>query len=73
MLVKHSEIRSYTAEEAQEIVRQALNVTGELDPPDDLRVAVFQKAADMLSQKHIQYADSGMVMARPNGQAPGML
>lgn len=42
-----------TPEQVREYLREALEVVDELGPPDDLRVACFTKAADLLSAKQI--------------------
>lgn len=42
-----------TPEQVREYLLEALDVVDELGPPDDLRVACFTKAADLLIAKQI--------------------
>jgi hypothetical protein len=42
-----------TREQAVEYLRAALEVVDELAPPDELRPAVFTKAADLIAAKQV--------------------
>lgn len=42
-----------TPEQIVDYLRSALELVAELNPPDDLRVAAFTKAADLFSSKHV--------------------
>jgi len=42
-----------TPEQVRAYLREALAVVAELVPPEDLRVACFTKAADLVSAKHV--------------------
>jgi hypothetical protein len=46
-----TEHHHYTREQVSEHLRDALDVVDELGPADDLRVACFTKAVDLLSAK----------------------
>lgn len=54
MLRKASEVAYWDAESAEAVLRGALELVARLEPPDDLRGAVFGKAADLLAQKHVE-------------------
>lgn len=47
------EAHFHTPDEVREIVQNALTLTGELDPPEDLRAAVFAQACSLLGQKQV--------------------
>lgn len=53
MILQKREIQNYTADEVRAHVTDALNLTTELDPPSDLRAAVFNQAVGLLSGKQI--------------------
>lgn len=47
------EIPNNTPEQVREYLREALAVVTELEPPEDLREAVFTQAAQMVAGKQI--------------------
>jgi hypothetical protein len=51
--VRRIEVMQNTEEQVREALRSALDLTEELQPPEDLRVAAFVKAADLLSAKQV--------------------
>ena len=53
MIGRYSERQNYTPAQATDHLRAALAIVDELDVPDDLRVAAFTKAADLLSAKQV--------------------
>ena len=48
-------------EQVREYLAGALALVDELDPPDDLRVAAFTKACDLISAKQIVYEQPASV------------
>lgn len=60
-----SETQYHTAEQVTEYVGGALAIVESLEVPDDLRAAVFGKAADLLAQKHIEVS----AVVAPDGLA----
>jgi hypothetical protein len=48
-----TEIRNNSTEQVFEYLREALALVEDLATPDDLRVALFTKAVDLLSAKQI--------------------
>ncbi len=66
-----NELFHYTREQAIDHLTVALNIVEQLDPPSDLRVAVFDKAITMLSAKNIsieQVQPHVFPMAIPKGR-----
>jgi hypothetical protein len=51
-----TEIAHNTPEQVREYLREALAIVAELDPPDDLRPAVFTKAAEYVASKQVMLA-----------------
>jgi hypothetical protein len=51
--VRKIELDHNTPEQVREYLADALAVTEELDPPEDLRVALFAKAVDLFSAKSV--------------------
>lgn len=70
MLRVAEKLSYYTADEAAELLRTALDVVGAVNPPDDLREACFHKAADLLAAGHRtveQLHRNAPAMAIPRG------
>ena len=68
MSVRRHEHPDNTPEQVRDYLRAALELVAELEPPDDLRVATFTKAADLFASKHVtleQLAPAGLVLGKP--------
>ncbi len=60
-----------TPEQAHAYLAAALALVAELDPPEDLRVACFVKAADLLSAKQLFYEQTAApALGLPNMTLP---
>ena len=68
-MVRRTEVQHNSAEQTHAYIAAALALVEELEPPEDLRVAAFSKAVDLLSAKQLileQPAPIGMpAMAIP--------
>ena len=53
MSMRRTEEQFQTRGQARDYLRTALELVAELDPPEDLRAAVFAKAADLVSAKQV--------------------
>lgn len=53
MNARYSERQNNTPEQVREYLREALDVVDELGPPDDLRVACFTAAVNLVSAKQV--------------------
>lgn len=53
MILKASEIHHNDPDQVRQYLDTALRLTAELDVPDDLRVAFFTKAVDLVAAKQI--------------------
>lgn len=62
---KRFEQPNYTAEQVREHVAEALKIVDELDVPDDLRVAAFGKAVDLVAAKQIVFEQPATVQFDP--------
>jgi hypothetical protein len=51
--IRYTERQHNTPEQIREYLREALDVVDELDPPDDLRVSAFVKAAELAAAKQV--------------------
>lgn len=51
--IRYTERQHNTPAQIREYLRDALAVVEELEPPDDLRVAVFTKAAELAAAKQV--------------------
>lgn len=70
MLRNAGQLHYWNEQQALEVLQRALAVLADLEPPDDLRVAAFTKAADLLGQKHVvieQVQLGAPTMAIPRG------
>lgn len=68
------EIPNYTPEQVEQHLSDALELVERLAPSDDLRVAVFGKAVDLLSGKRVEVIQPA-TFAPPllgNGGGPGL-
>lgn len=54
MLRVTSELRLWKRDQAEEVIREALAVVVTIEPPDDLREAVFTQACGMLAQRQVE-------------------
>ena len=54
-----------TPEQARNYLHEALKIVEGLDPPDDLRVAVFTKAAELVAGKQVFFAQPQQVTVDP--------
>ena len=59
MSALRQDIEHYTPERAKLILEASLELVAALDPPEDLRVACFEKAAELLSAKTVQITQPG--------------
>lgn len=55
--------RTNDSAEVESDLRDALDITKRLDPPDDLRVAVFEKAATLLTHRIIEQVGASPLAA----------
>jgi hypothetical protein len=62
-----TELHSYTREQAEEHLRDALRLVDLVEPPEDLRGLAFAKAVEMLSQKQIIHEQVAPIL----GALPG--
>jgi hypothetical protein len=65
MSVNRQEYPHNTPEQVRAYLASALALVAELDVPDDLRVAAFSKAAELLSSKQV-------VLVQPQFGVPGL-
>jgi intracellular sulfur oxidation DsrE/DsrF family protein len=66
--MNRTEVAHYTKQQAEEHLRDALDLVDKVGPPDDLRVVTFGKAVEMLSQKQIVVEQlAAPLMAIPQG------
>lgn len=65
--IRYTERPNNTPEQVREYLSGALEVVDELGPPDDLRVATFQTAANLLSAKQVVAEQIGVPMLGPLG------
>lgn len=55
MIGGRTERKHNSDDQVREYLAGALAIVGELEVPDDLRVAAFGKAVDLLAAKHITF------------------
>lgn len=70
MLRKTDELRFWTPPDVLEVLRVALELVADLEPPDDLRSAAFSEAVRLLGNKHVvmeQVQLGASAMAIPRG------
>jgi hypothetical protein len=70
-MMRQTEYQHNKPEQVRDYIQDALTLVAELDPPEDLRVAVFAKAADLYSSKQVLLEQIGMLdgaMATPRGR-----
>jgi hypothetical protein len=53
--VQKQEYQHNTPEQVRDYLREALAIVDELDPPDELRAALFVQAVGLLSAKQIVF------------------
>jgi hypothetical protein len=53
-------------EQVRDYLQAALALVDELEPPDDLRVVCFVKAAELLASKQIFYEQAAPLTALPH-------
>jgi hypothetical protein len=58
--IRYQERHMYTPEQVREHLTDALNLVVELETPSDLRVAVFQAALNLFSNKNVTAEAIGM-------------
>jgi hypothetical protein len=58
-MLQRAEHPSNTAEQVEQYIRDALELTERLAPPDDLRQIVFAKAVDLGSSKQVTLEQVG--------------
>ena len=63
--MQRSEEHFHTPEQVRNHLAEALKIIEGLDPPEDLRVAAFTKAADLLSGKQVFFAQPQQVQIDP--------
>ena len=54
-----------TEEQVRDFISYGLALVEELDPPDDLREAVFNQAVTLKQARHVQFEQVGLGMAIP--------
>jgi hypothetical protein len=59
--MRATEHQFQTPEQVTEYLRDALAIVESLDPPDDLRVACFTKAAELVSAKQVIFEQSAIM------------
>lgn len=61
--ITKTEVPHNTREQAVDVLRAAIALVDELEPPDDLRAAVFAQAAQLLAAKQVFYEQTPMGVA----------
>lgn len=59
-MFQKSEVQHNTDLQVVEYLEKALEVVADLDPPEDLRVVVFEKAADWFAAKSVTLEQVGV-------------
>ncbi len=62
-------VRNFTDEQVRNLFRTALDITQELEPPDELAVACFNGVASMLANFHQEAAQQPVPVMAPASMA----
>ena len=68
MSMRKVELFFSTEEQVREFIEYGLALVDDIEPPEDLREAVFVQAVTLRQARHVQWEQIGLGMAIPRNQ-----